>query len=84
MCLLLTCQIGPLINVCESVIVCEAQLLVKIVSGSCFAKINISSMCFPIALQYNDGPQLEIANFYCEINGKGNKLVALHCWDGQL
>ena len=31
-------------------------------------------MCFPIALQYNNGPQLEIANFYCEINGKGNKL----------
>ena len=33
-------------------------------------------MCFPIALQYNNGPQLEIANFYCEINGKGNKLTA--------
>lgn len=84
MCLLLTCQIRPLVDVCEGVIVGEAQLLVKIVPGSCFAKTNISSMCFPIALQYNDGPQLEIANFYCEINGKGNKLTAQHCWDGQL
>ena len=78
--LCLTCEICPLIDVCEGVIVCEAQFLIKIVPGPCFSKTNISSMCFPIALQYNNGPQLEIANFYCEINGKENKLAALLRW----
>ena len=85
MCLQLTCEIGSFVDVCKGIIVCETQLLVKVVPGPCFAKTNISSMCFPIALQYNNGPQLEIANFYCEINGKGNKLTAaltalLGCW----
>ena len=79
-CFSLTCEISALVDVCEGIVVCEAQFLIKIVPGSCFSKTNISSMCFPIALQYNNGPQLEIANFYCEINRKENKLAALLGW----